>query len=86
MNPNDEHYLAPCPRCKSESVEWTNFRDGNILESHIGCNNCDLLTFMVETVLMDDYTILPNLDYETTKIKYNAWAATNPKRYKWEQW
>lgn len=44
---------------------------------------CDLNTFRVETTA---FVMLPNLDYETTKLKYNAWCETKPTRYCEEEW
>ncbi len=79
--------LAPCPRCKSENVEWSNSRDGNVLEQGIHCYSCDLFTFQVDTLISEPFQPgIPDLDFETTVMKYNAWAATNPRRYKWEYW
>ena len=75
--------LLPCPRCKSEDVEWTNSRDLDILTNYVSCNNCDLTTFRIETTC---FINLPNLDYETTVLKYNAWVMTNPTRYYDEDW
>lgn len=82
MNLNSEGFL-PCPRCKSEDVEWTNARDLNVHNQWVHCDNCELMTFHVETMAFDD---LPNLDYETSVMKYNAWVKTNPKQYCEETW
>ena len=82
MKINEEGFL-PCPRCGSDDVEWTNTRDLNVLTSCVECNDCELITFNVESMAFDK---LPNLDYETTVIKYNAWVKTNPKQYLQEIW
>lgn len=74
--------LEPCPKCKGP-VEWSSSRDLNIHQSYIECENCDLYFFEVETIA---FLNLPNLDYETTKMKYNAWCKTNPKQYCEEFW
>lgn len=77
-----EDYLHPCPKCGG-LVEWTNNRDLDVLSSYIGCDNCDLMFFQVETMAFDR---LPNLDYETTVMKYNAWCKTQPKGYRDDFW
>lgn len=75
--------LLPCPQCKSENVEWTNSRDLDILSSYIRCDDCGLTTFNVDTMCFID---LPNLDYETTVLKYNAWVMTSPICYHEDNW
>lgn len=75
--------FLPCPRCGSDYVEWTNCRDLNILNQSAYCHECDLSTFHVDTTA---FNILPNLDYETTLKKYNAWVKTNPTSYGEEDW
>ena len=77
--------ISPCPSCGGE-VEWSNSRCLNILESKIQCSNCDLSFFHVEDVVLSSFEELPNLDYETTLLKYNAWCATNPKYYGEHKW
>lgn len=74
--------LSPCPRCGS-GVEWSCCRDLNIRQSYINCPNCDLITFSVESMAFTNHK---NLDYETSKMKYNAWVATNPVQYCEEFW
>ena len=69
--------LEPCPKC-SGCVEYTSSRDRGILSSYIRCDNCDLMFFLVETTA---FQRLPNLDYETTLMKYNAWCKTSPTSY-----
>ena len=84
MSEAEDVKLSPCPRCGGE-VEFYTSRDLNILEQSIYCDGCGLSTFSVDTVLfgIED---LPNLDYETTAMKYNAWCATNPAQYREEMW
>lgn len=74
--------ILPCPRCGGE-VEWTNSRDLELLSSYMRCFNCDLGTFNVDTCA---FVSLPDLDYETTLMKYNAWCKTNPTKYFDESW
>lgn len=78
-----ETELESCPRCKSDAVEWTNSRDLDVLTSHAYCTNCELSTFNVET---SAFVHLPSLDYETTVMKYNKWAKTNPKSWHEDNW
>ena len=75
--------FLPCPRCKSQLVEWTNSRDLDVLWQGVYCNGCELHTFNVETTA---FIMLENLDYETTLMKYNAWVKTNPTTYGEENW
>ena len=77
--------LSPCPRCGGEVEYWTS-RDINILNQSIFCEGCGLDTFCVDSVLFLDIGVLPNLDYETTVMKYNAWCKTKPNRYCEEYW
>lgn len=76
--------IKPCPKCGGE-VEWTNSRDLNILGSYMKCGDCDMNMFHVETVIFLDID-LPDLDYETTLLKYNAWCDTNPTQYCEDNW
>jgi hypothetical protein len=69
--------ISACVRCYAP-MEWTNSRDLNIITSYLGCTECDLNVFHVETIA---FMSLPNLDYESAVTKYNAWCATNPTRY-----
>jgi len=69
--------LLPCPACGNE-VEWTNSRDIDILTSRIACTCCELSCFHVDTRA---FVTLLNLDYETTRLKYNTWCLTSPKYY-----
>lgn len=78
----NEDNLHPCPKCKGP-VDWTNSRDLDVLSSYICCDNCDLIFFQVESMAFDR---LPNLDYETTVMKYNSWCETNPKGYREDHW
>ncbi len=73
----------PCPRCGSEDVEWSNCRDLNIHDSFVSCESCDLRTFRVEDIA---FMTLPNKDYESAVMKYNAWCKTNPISYCEERW
>lgn len=77
MNVNDNGFL-PCPRCKGCNVEWTNSRDIDLLYQEVHCPDCELSTFPIETLAFID---LPNLDYETSVMKYNAWVLTDPTSY-----
>lgn len=72
-----------CPRCKCTNVEWTNARDLDVLTSFVLCRDCDLITFQVETAA---FIRLENMDYETTLMKYNEWAKTNPKSWYEDKW
>ena len=75
--------LKPCPRCGSKYVFWSSTRDLNVLEQSVCCEACELTTFRVETMAFEQ---LPNLDYETSVMKYNAWVDTNPNQYREEKW
>ena len=77
--------ISPCPRCNGE-VEWTNTRDLNMLDNFMMCSDCDLMTFSIKEPMLTPFLKLPNLDYQTTVMKYNAWCATNPKVYDDEEW
>ena len=79
-----ETEFNPCPRCGSIRVKWTNSRDLNVLTSEVFCIDCGLSTFNVETIALGEN--LPNLDYETTLMKYNAWTDSNPNSYRDENW
>ena len=74
--------LAPCPKCKGP-VEWSNSRDRNLLSEYIMCDQCDLIFFSTETPA---FILLPNLDYESAKLKYNAWCKTAPHEYGEDRW
>ena len=75
--------FLPCPRCNSDKVEWTNTRDLNVLTSEVYCRKCGLSTFNVQTVAFE---LLPNLDYETSLMKYNAWVKTDPNSWREDTW
>ena len=77
MNVNSGGFL-PCPRCTGTNVRWDNSRDIDLLYQEVYCPDCDLSTFHITTLA---FTNLPNLDYETSVMKYNAWVLTNPKGY-----
>jgi hypothetical protein len=77
MQPNSEGFL-PCPRCQGTKVGWTNSRDICVLHQEVYCPDCELSTFAVETLAFEN---LPNLDYETSVMKYNAWVLTKPVGY-----
>ena len=77
MKINSEGFL-PCPRCKGVKVEWTNSRDVCLLSQEVYCPDCGLSTFPVQTLAFDN---LPNLDYETSVMKYNAWVLSKPISY-----
>jgi len=79
---NNLEKLEPCPKCGGD-VLWDNCRDLDVLLSMIHCDNCDLSFFQVETAA---FIKLPNLDYETTVMKYNAWCKTKPTRYFEDTW
>lgn len=78
-----ETEFLPCPRCGSAEVTWSNSRDLDIRRSYIECECCGLHTFHVDTLA---FVSLPDLDYDSTLMKYNAWVKTNPKQYFEEQW
>lgn len=69
--------LERCPNCDGE-VEWSNCRDLDIQTSFIECTVCQLRTFHVDSMA---FINLPNVDYISTALKYNAWCKTNPKFY-----
>jgi len=75
--------FSPCPRCGSEYVSWTNSRDLDVLCQEVYCECCGLTTFNIETCA---FMNLPNKDYETTLMKYNAWVNTNPTNYGEDSW
>jgi len=74
--------LKPCPKCGGP-VEHSSSRDLNIYQSYIECENCDLYFFQTESIA---FLNLPNLDYESMVMKYNAWCETNPKQYCEDFW
>lgn len=80
----EQEDFLPCPRCGGD-VDWTNTRNLNVLTSSVHCESCGLDCFSVETVTCVLPT-LPNLDYKTTLMKWNAWVKTSPKRYCEEVW
>jgi len=80
---NIEDTIEDCPRCGYSGVEWTNSRDLELLTSYLQCQGCDLQTFCVDTCA---FTMLPNLDYESSVMKYNAWVNTKPTTYFDEEW
>jgi len=75
--------FLPCPRCGSPDIEWSSVRDRSILTQYVHCNGCGLSTFHVDTAA---FTLLANLDYESSVTKYNAWVKTNPKEYDDDTW
>lgn len=78
-----EGKFKACPRCNNNNVEWTNSRDRDILTSWVDCPDCELHTFHTDSIA---FNMLPNLDYKSALLKYNAWVDTSPKLYEDEDW